>query len=323
MNNNLKKIGFWVVAFIFFSPNVWAQNYGDFLLLKKKALKLLERNKQLTTQYFSLHESFSKLKNKEQQEIQAIEKVKKELDVLEGLRSDVKDFIETMQKNIKGHKDDILVKESWVAYLKGELADAETSQKLKELQLKDLEYQKQKLQMDLELRKMDKKKDQKVDVKDLQRILQDNQKKEKSVLENIEKIEGKIREYAQEIRQVKSQKENFLFQIKSLEKTKDLEKSEKANLEDKKKLITRKLENRFLEKKSEKDSLKKRVDVQEQEYANLDQTFHESLKKQEQERVLAQEMVELDKQNVKLKKRIAELETLVRELDDDQFFEKK
>ncbi len=270
----------------------------------------------MASRYFSLQEKFSELETMVEQKKEEIETIKSESKKIEGFRKEIKNFIQASHRGMKGNQADGLVKESWIAYLEGELVDEQERQKLWRLQLADLENQKRMLQMDLQLKELEKKKEKSVTVEDLQRVLQDNQEKKKVLSRRIVETEKRIGEYPQKTRKIKQEKESFGYKIQDLEKRKNLKDRENMNLRDKKTLKKRRMENAFLEKKSEKIAVEKRVRAQEKEYKVLDETLQASLNYQEEERVIVQEMVNLDKQNLKLKEKIAELETLIRELED-------
>lgn len=118
--------------------------------------------------------------------------------------------------NWKGIKDDPLVREAQELYLNGRRIGLDEAQRLRELQLYDLQYQKQELMLDLTFKKIsyqEEKEKRRREMDTLQRDIQANEAKENNLLLRIAEIKKEVGNSSYEIDLLK-------MQIKSLKQSK-------------------------------------------------------------------------------------------------------
>ena len=123
--------------------------------------------------------------------------------------------------DLEKSNDTALIEEAQELFLSGQHMDLGEEQKLRELQLYDLQYQKQELELDLEdrqalHRKLEPQRQQEIQA--LKIAIQENTKEEERLYQRTAAMERKLAVYPQDISLLKMENETLKKRIKQLRK---------------------------------------------------------------------------------------------------------
>ena len=138
----------------------WAEDYSylespddrEFVEIKQQITGLLSANNKLSVEYNRVKREFEELKAKAGALTKEIDQMEEYAQSTEGKKGERLKHLADMRKDLEEMKSDALVKESRVAYLKGEILDLTETMKLKELTFKNLDYQRRELEMENKLK---------------------------------------------------------------------------------------------------------------------------------------------------------------------------
>ena len=158
-----------------------------------------------------------------------VEKVEKEIEILDPgsvrkmryLREQGKMSLPQSLHDLEKSNDIALIEEAQELFLSGQHMDLGEEQKLRELQLYDLQYQKQELELDLEdrqalHRKLEPQRQQEIQA--LKIAIQENTKEEEHLYQRVAAMERKLAVYPQDISLLKMENETLKKRIKQLRK---------------------------------------------------------------------------------------------------------
>ena len=231
----------------------------------------------------------------------------------------VVETVEGLQKAIEDKKNEVLLLESRVVFLKTQLLDREDREKAWELRLKEARYQRRMLQMDLKLKEADQEEMMKKyggSLEDLRQSLKRWQEQERLWEDKVRAAEARLKAYPDEIRKMKAANVELSRQIKEKQRQQAMKDKELVYLRDKKVLVRHQNDGMILAKKNQKLDLEEQIAKAEKEYQELENALNLSLEWQARKRKLVDEMVRIDRENQILKKKIAERQARLRALTE-------
>jgi len=322
MNIKIKRslIFIYLCGILVCSRYASAQGYESFTRIKEKIAVLLVEHKKLKARYDFLRKDFLALKEAVEQKEQEIKDIRNQGNQVHLSRQQVKDFINNSQQRLEELRNEILLKESKNVYLTGELVDVDEKQRLRKLQLSELQIQKRALQMDLKLKDMGKKdreKTNKAPLEDLQKNLKKIQDEEQELIRTIAVIEEKRSSQPQKARVLKLENEKLEREIAEWKRKQSLKDRELAYLKDKKEFERNSVMEELIGKRTEKAVLEEELKQKELKYKALDEAARISLEQQEKERELLAEIVTMDQINQELRKQVSDLKAKIEKVKDD------
>jgi chromosome segregation ATPase len=279
---------------------------------------------QIKTQMVDLAQKNYELKQKYEQEVQAVDALKqevadkaRELKVIKAkyerkqkkLDSQRK-ALQAMYKKMDVVQSDILIKESRIPFLKKRLLEKQETYDLLKLQWEDLKLQKKNLQSKLNqetLSKASLEKELSNEIDRLKMRLQTNVNKQKSLSQLIIELEKNQFSYAQKKQEILHQNQKFRTLLHEYKQKRDLQARENIVLKDKLSLARKSLESDIKMRRIEKEQLRDDVKMLELEHSDLKQKMEKALRMKAQRIEYQKQMVDLDRQNSALRQKISRL----------------
>lgn len=323
------KLMFFMVLVLSPYSHVWAQNYSTqesmdynrFVRVKQEIAGLMERHSALKINYMSLQNKLTALQEVVWQRRREISDIQGRATEVDSHRMSTKELYKTFEEKLKQNQDALMVEESRAIHLYKQLKDIEKTQELERLKLKELEYQKQELVMEQQLKDLDTKKySVDIDVNDVERLkkeLNRYQRKEKELKRLVKQIEKREGSFSDEIRKFQYENKSLEKKVEWIKKEVEFKGRENSNLLDKKLLLQNNLEGYLVKKKAEKKLLEEKVSRLEFDYQDFEKRVDVSIKRQQRKRELLRDIVMLDRENQNLRNQVEELETNIHILEEE------
>jgi len=284
---------------------------SEFSSVKAEIEVLLEENRKLEIKHKWLKEEQVHLK-------EMIKKTKVAVREMEKLQGKDGSFFDSKENVVKGVKEDVkkkqselLINESKSNYLLGESIDSQNSLQLWHLKLKDLEYQKRSLEMELEYRKYlldDDAQDEKKSFVKMDQKIMSNVAERKKILKEIEILNKEKDSFPSVVSSMRDETAALESKIKEMQKLMEFKRRENDILRNKLLYSDKSVETVFSHRTEEQKLLNEIVVDLEIEYKNLREGVSMSLEDQKLKRQYMKEVVKIDKENQKLRQKIEFLE---------------
>lgn len=285
--------------------------------IKQETNDLLRENQKLEAEYQSVKREYLQLKGQ-------AERLAREVESLRGQSNDGSRFqrhnqvkVGLMEDQLGSNVNDLMIKESQLAFLSSQLLDLEESHKLWKLQLADLQYAKRKLEMDYKVRNQM----SEAEIQEQEQLRNELRQDLTKALEKEKNLELKLSELQQEgtshdvtIRRLNQEIKALERKKKKLGRKVDFEARENSTLKGKKMLVMRSFENRFWRTEKERNYLSERVAALEAEYQELDKRVSSTMNTSDEKQKILDDIIRLDKENQDLKREITEVTEQIKAL---------
>lgn len=304
------------------STNVFAQGYdywetkGNVELadIKREISALLEENTRLSTEYNNLRREQYELRTTADNivaEIKAMEENSRKSVVDQDKR---KKGLREMRDNMKVLQDDALIAKSRVSFLKGNLLDFESKMNLWDLKIKELDYQKRELEMELEMRSSLHestvlKEKEKLD--HLTQTLEQNLRKKQELESQIIAQQTKVKEAIDNIGGLSVELKAIEEKLKALQKEKEYKAKMMVLLKNRRTIVVKEQELALWDDEYKKVTLAEEVKNLKKEHENFTKLMQESLASQTRKREMLDQVMEFDKKNQQLRRQIADYEKTI------------
>jgi len=222
-----------------------------------------------------------------------------------------KKIVKGVKEDVKKKQSELLINESKSNYLLGESIDSQNSLQLWHLKLKDLEYQKRSLEMELEYRKYlldDDAQDEKKSFVKMDQKIMSNVAERKKILKEIEILNKEKDSFPSVVSSMRDETAALESKIKEMQKLMEFKRRENDILRNKLLYSDKSVETVFSHRTEEQKLLNEIVVDLEIEYKNLREGVSMSLEDQKLKRQYMKEVVKIDKENQKLRQKIEFLE---------------
>lgn len=286
-------------------------SYGVFKEIKARIAALLVENKKLETEYAAIQKEYAQTKVLVEQHRNEIDMMHQHFLETNRERKDTKKAVKSLRVGQDSMANDILIKQSRIAYLKGELLDMEEKERLWNLQLADLGYQKRQLEMDYKYKNFysqENQRRQNEELNNLKKELKSLLEQERELKHQISELETKRESYPYKAQRLTEENKEWEDKIKALQKDLDFKMRENATLREKQSFTVKSAEYTRNQKEQEKVELTEEVQNFQKELDNFNQNVDLSLLRQDRKRQLVQEIINIDKENQQLRDKITDLQ---------------
>ncbi len=294
-----------------------ASSYNPFAELKGQIAAVLVENKKLERAYAEVSQEYFQVKILVDQNKNEIERMYNHSVDTKKQREDKKKAAKSLQVGKDIVADDVLIKQSRVAYLKGQLMDMQEQERLWKLQLSDWEYQKRQFEVDYkykDFQSQEIQRKQNEESNNLKKELQALLEQEKELNHQIAEIESKKELSPTKIERLGQENKELEEKIQELQRNLAFKEKEILISKDKQVLAVKTAGNDLAQKKKEKVELAEKVDGLQKELNKLNDMVDFSLLRQDRKRQLLKEIVNVDKENQELRTKIEALQGKVKSL---------
>ena len=293
-----------------------SKNYGQMHSMKAEITELLRVNHTLSREYNSLYTEYQSLQSQANQYTDEQNFLQDNLDETRRKRQEKTAVIRKLGQELDVMQNEIILKESKNAFMRGELLDFDEKQRLRRLQLKDLEYEKRELEMQIEMRSFheeDVKRDQKEELNELKRDLQKYIEKEQDLRGQIEEIKADALNFSKKIDDYEIDNFDLDVKIKQAKMKRDLMQKQISIMKDKMLIHERSQSIPLIDKEREKVALQEAVQALQDRYNSLNQKVQTSLSMKSKNQELMKNVIEIDRENQGLRDRITNLQKKIKD----------
>lgn len=276
--------------------------------LKTQSILLLQENQRLEQEYQALSKELYGLQVKVGQHQNDLDQITSQTDQLIKDRREKKEAVDSLVTGASSLETQKILLESRRDYLRGQLLDMDGNQRVWALKLADSEQELRQLELSTQMKSL---KSNKVEesLPTLDEQLQNSLLREKELQGEIEAIEEKIAAVPTDEQQAAFQISELEVRLDELSRERNLLDREYTLVEQKRKLEELKSGREDLA--GQKYELEETVRQLEDEYDALSSQVKESLVKQQQRKKIINEIIAIDRENQRLREKIAQLQQRV------------
>lgn len=289
----------------------YATHLDEFEATKAQLDILLRKHAELEKENNALENELAEIQESLEQEKKAVEGWRQKWSLENKLNDKENSALSSLHNKIKALDDERLLKESRNAYLRSQLIELDDQQRIRNLQLSDLGYQRKELQMDFKLKEFQLEEHQQKQGQEIERIkksIEVNKEQQKKIEAQINTLENEHAVYPGKIEQLQGEVSRLEFQVGAVERQKALKEKENNYLKDKKVYETRALEDEFWKAQEEQANLQRDVRDLETKLDAMNEIMDASLVSQDHKIKLTSELIRIDSENQSLRDRIVELQ---------------
>lgn len=286
-------------------------------MLKHQISEVLAENNRLEVDYSLLRQQYLNVKADYEKHASEFVELQKTQERQKELTAERERKYLSMKNDLPDVQTEEWVLKSQIAIQRQKILDEEEKTRLLTLKLADAEKEKRLLALEQKSADFEKKSvrvDQTAVLNDLKHLYEKNLEQEQETLRLIEQAEAEGSLYDQKIPELRAEIRNLQEQAQQLEARRKFRTEEQELLRNKKLYEVRLTETQIWQNEQAKLSLEKQVSLLESEYERLNEKVALSLDQQSRKRELLDKIMEIDRENQKLKDAISDLEPQVKAL---------
>jgi hypothetical protein len=275
--------------------------------LNQNVASLMDENFQLQGQYEMLQVEYNNKIGAVSQYQSAIKNFETQLDAFKA-QNIQKDSSYPLSETEK-MGNELLIKQSKHFYLKGQLLDMEEKARLAKMQLADLQFQKEELGLKVKSKTFEfneQKRKQEEEIENYKTALRASFEKEKTLSQEIRRIQQDAAYAGDKAKKLKEENDFFKKQVENFKVQKELSEKEIALIRKKQLFVNKSFEDVLMLKQDMKQKLEDIVGRLDKEYKSLDEMIEQSLAFRKQQEDLMKKVIEVDKANQVLRRKIEE-----------------
>jgi hypothetical protein len=287
-----------------------SESYVAFQTIQKEIATLAHENQLLKKQYEILNKEREQLLAEHKMESQEAERINALTQRRVEGQMQGQSSVGALEREVERIRGDMMLKETRLSYLSGEMLGMEERQKLWKLKIADLQYEKEQLEMELkrkELLTSEKKHKQEIALLDLKQTLMGKIQEEEAIRAQMKILHEHGGDPMGYVRQLRKKNESLRRELEQRRKDRAKRGQGLSQLDEETPLLQSvATDNRVL---TPEDLARLEIEVAalEKEYTTLSEGIEASLSEQAQRKKMLVQVIAIDKQNQDLRQKITQL----------------